>query len=130
MSTFPEGKLVLLYKEGSAAGDQTVNLQPRANVEWLVMAVWGYHDDNAAGRDSNWQWADGVHTVYYPVIVAMTNLQRYCLEAIDGNESRQGRGLQGLPFRITVDVFPSFTVKALAAGKKPFIAGIALERGV
>jgi hypothetical protein len=121
----PPGELVVISKESAAAGNQTISLQTSAaGIQERIVWMCGLHDDNGAARNSYWVWYDSslLLTVNRGA-VSLTNYHHLSIAVANPTTSLINPDANPL---IKYDRFryPSFTVEALAAGKKAYVRGL------
>lgn len=127
MDFFVRGKPKVVSEEATTAnGDTSVDVRPAAGKRWLVIVMWGEHDDTI-DRNCNWQFYDGTTTVD-GVTLAMGANKGYPLCQMEPTNFTLAYAHQFLaPVILTRNVYAQFKGASLATGKKVYAKGLVLE---
>ncbi len=127
VQTYPIGQPTIIKLDGVADSD-TVDVSPAAGRQWLLYALWGYHNDGTS-RAMKW------HVTSYPFTdaidfdwsasLAANAVHYFSFRLTEGTSAPS----IALPTIFTSARYPQITIQALTAGKQVFVRGYALEFG-
>jgi hypothetical protein len=128
MVGFPDwarGRVRVISADGTAAAE-SIDVTPGGGGKWLVLALWGAHNDNAAARDCAWSLIDSVGstTVVFPTQSCAIGILRsiYSLDTAAGLIHHFPH-----PFVLSPTVSARFTVTAVGATKVAYYRGVVIE---
>lgn len=120
--TVPHGELKLVTKTGTAAGTD-LDVAPASGRKWLVIDMWGTHDDSGGNQDISWQLYNSVSGA---IARTLANIAAYVLLPFSANGTAYPNTLLS-PMVIDDTVYMRLHAGAMGAGKKLYAYGIVLE---
>lgn len=119
--------LVVSRSSAGAGGSEYAELAPGVGVEYDVYEVVGYHDDNAAARDTFWSMSDGSTVLYRSTVNIAQLLRQDYMSTVTGT-SVIGNSHKANVLTLHHGQYIRFNVTALGAGKKAYLQAIVRAR--
>lgn len=118
---------VVSSSSAGAGGAEYGELAPAAGVEYDVYECVGYHDDNAAARDTFWTFSDGTTVLYRSTNNIAQLLRQDYMSTVVGT-SVIGNSHKANVLTLHHGQYIRFNVSALGAGKKAYLQAIVRVR--
>lgn len=106
-----------------AGGSEYGELAPAAGEEYDVVEVVGYHDDNAAARDTFWSTSDGTTILYRSTVNIAQLLRQDYMSTVTGT-SVIGNSHKNNVLTLHHGQYIRFNVNNLGAGKKAYLQAL------